>query len=135
MAAAPGAGGGPGGPGGPRPPDFEDFIRKGQDRFKRSVIPAAWAAAWASALIILGLGSWSGRTGFYRVNPGEQGVVLRFGEWVNHPVAAGPALAPALSDRDRDHAAGDIRSGRSTSASDSVAARLAASSRRRPKKA
>ena len=31
-------GGGPvggGGPGGPRPPDFEDFIRKGQDRFRR----------------------------------------------------------------------------------------------------
>ena len=35
-------GGGPwgGGPpsGGPRPPDFEDFIRKGQDRFK-SMMP------------------------------------------------------------------------------------------------
>ncbi len=34
---------------------------------------------------------WLG-TGFYRVNPGEQGLVLRFGAWVNQDSLAEPGL-------------------------------------------
>ncbi|GAB5470221.1 MAG: hypothetical protein Kilf2KO_32510 [Rhodospirillales bacterium] len=41
----------------------------------------------AGVLIVLWLLS-----GFYRVNPGEQGLVLRFGEWVNQANLAEPGL-------------------------------------------
>ena len=78
-------GGGPwggGGPGGPRPPDFEDFIRKGQDRFKRMVPGGLGSSAGLALVVAIALVIWLG-SGFYRVNPGEQGVVLRFGEWAN----------------------------------------------------
>lgn len=93
-----GSGGGPGGPwgggpggGGPRPPDFEDFIRKGQDRFKR-MLPGGLGTGSGLAIvaaIVLMLWLFSG---FYRVNPGEQGVVLQFGKWVNQELLAGPGL-------------------------------------------
>ncbi|MGF1610436.1 MAG: FtsH protease activity modulator HflK [Kiloniellales bacterium] len=81
-----GGGSGGGGPwgrgtGGGRPPDFEDFIRKGQDRFKR-FLPAGGGGGRgllvvAAALLVLWMLS-----GFYRVQPDQQGVVLRFGQWV-----------------------------------------------------
>ena len=83
-----GGGSGGGGPwgrgsgGGGRPPDFEDFIRKGQDRFK-SFLPSGGGGS--RGLIIIGaalLILWM-FSGLYRVQPDQQGVVLRFGEWVN----------------------------------------------------
>ena len=81
-----GNGGGPwnrgGGGGGPRPPDLEDFIRKGQDRFK-SFFPGGGAPGAKGFLVILAIVGliWLA-TGTYRVQPDEQGVVLRFGKWV-----------------------------------------------------
>ena len=72
--------GGPGG-GGPRPPDLEDFIRKGQDRFKRFMPPGAGRGrgfAIVGAIIFV---LWM-LSGTYQVKPDQQGVVLRFGEWV-----------------------------------------------------
>lgn len=85
----PGGGSGGGGPwgrggsgGGPRPPDLEDFIRKGQDRFKR-FMPAG--AGGGRGLIIVGLVLvvlWA-FSGVYRVQPDQEGVVIRFGEWVD----------------------------------------------------
>ena len=93
-----GSGGGPGGPwgggsggGGGTPPDFEDFIRKGQDRFKR-LLPGGMGSGSGFAIvaaIVLILWLFSG---FYRVNPGEQGVVLQFGKWANQELLAGPGL-------------------------------------------
>lgn len=75
---------GPGkGGGGPRqqPPDLEDILRRGQDRL-RTVIPGGPRSPRAIILILLGiLVIWLG-SGFYRVLPDEQGVVLRFGEAV-----------------------------------------------------
>ncbi len=79
---SPGGGGGGGGFGGPRPPDFEDFIRKGQDRFKR-LLPGGASSGRGLAIIVLVLGIVWLVSGFYRVQPDQQGVVLRFGEWVN----------------------------------------------------
>jgi membrane protease subunit HflK len=81
-----GGGSGGGGPwgrgsGGGRPPDFEDFIRKGQDRFKR-FLPAGGGGG--RGLLVVGaalLVLWM-LSGFYRVQPDQQGVVLRFGQWV-----------------------------------------------------
>ncbi|MGF1629712.1 MAG: FtsH protease activity modulator HflK [Kiloniellaceae bacterium] len=91
-----GGGGGSGGPGGgpwgrggggsgggPRPPDFEDFIKKGQDRF-RSMLPGGGSGLGKSAYLLIGLAVvlvWL-FTGLYRVQTNEQGVVLRFGKWV-----------------------------------------------------
>jgi membrane protease subunit HflK len=83
----PGNGGGnnpwgrPGGSGGPQPPDLEELLRKGQDRFRR-VMPGGFGSgkgiAIAAAVVVL---IWL-FSGFYRVQADEQGVVMRFGEWV-----------------------------------------------------
>lgn len=91
-----GGGGGSGGPGGgpwgrggggsgggPRPPDFEDFIKKGQDRF-RTMLPGGGGGLGKTAYVLIGLAVvvvWL-LTGVYRVQTNEQGVVLRFGKWV-----------------------------------------------------
>ncbi|MEM7022870.1 MAG: protease modulator HflK N-terminal domain-containing protein [Pseudomonadota bacterium] len=87
-----GGGGGGQGPwggrpgGGQQPPDLEELLRRSQEKVKKIfpggggggglgsnrkawvIIPLAVAAIWLAS-------------GFYRVEPAEQGVVLRFGAW------------------------------------------------------
>ncbi len=76
----PGGGGGGGrGPGGP-PPDFEDMLRRGQDRFRR-LVPGGLRGGRGLILLVVGAIALWLLSGFYRVQPDEQGVVLRFGEW------------------------------------------------------
>ncbi|MGE0725421.1 MAG: FtsH protease activity modulator HflK [Alphaproteobacteria bacterium] len=70
-----------GGGGGGQGPNLEDLIRQGQDRFKR-MIPGGFGSGRGvliavGVLVLIWLAS-----GFYRVLPDEQGVVLRFGEFV-----------------------------------------------------
>ncbi len=66
----------------PQSPDLEELLRKGQDRFRR-LMPGGTKSPRAIILALLAvLVIWM-LTGFYRVAPDEQGVVLRFGEWVN----------------------------------------------------
>ena len=84
-----GGGSGGGGPwgrggGGAQPPDFEEMLRKGQDRIKR-FIPGGIGSGRGILFAVLGFFVlWLVLGGiFYRVQPDEQGVVLRFGEWVN----------------------------------------------------
>ncbi len=69
------------GPGGPRPqaPDLEELLRKGQDRI-RKLAPGGARSPRAIILIILIAAAIWLLTGFYRVGPDQQGVVLRFGE-------------------------------------------------------
>ena len=58
------------------------MIRKGQERFRR-IIPGGVGGGRGILLVLaVILGVWL-LSGFYRVQPDEQGVVLRFGEWVN----------------------------------------------------
>ena len=81
-----GGGGGPfgGGGGGQQPPDIEDLIRQGQERLKR-FIPGGGGAGMGRGLALVAavlVGVWL-VTGFYRVQTDQQGVVMRFGEWVN----------------------------------------------------
>ena len=78
-----GNGGGPWGspPRGPQPPNLEDLLRQGQDRF-RSMMPRSIGSGRGVMLIILLVIAVWGASGFYRVLPDEQGVVLRFGQWV-----------------------------------------------------
>jgi len=75
-------GGRPGG--GQQPPDLEELLRRSQEKVKKFfpggggglgsnrkawvIIPLALVAIWLAS-------------GFYRVEPAEQGVVLRFGAW------------------------------------------------------
>ena len=79
-----GGGGGPWGRGGgqgPKAPDLEELIRRGQDRFK-GMFPGGGMSGRAFGLIVVALLVIWGLTGFYRVQPDEQGVELRFGRWV-----------------------------------------------------
>ncbi len=82
-----GDGGGPwnhggGGGGGPRPPDLEDFIRKGQDRFK-GFFPGGGMPGGRGCIIILAILAvgWM-FSGFYTVKTNEVGMVLQFGKFV-----------------------------------------------------
>jgi membrane protease subunit HflK len=73
---------GPGRGGGNQPPDLEDLIRRGQDRLK-SVLPGSGNFGGRGGLILLFavIVIWL-LSGFYRVNTDEQGIVLRFGKFV-----------------------------------------------------
>ena len=82
-----GGGGGPFGGGGQRPPDFDDLVRKGQERLKKFLPGGTGSGGGVGgrgialiAAVLIGI--WF-LTGFYRVQTDQQGVVLRFGEWVN----------------------------------------------------
>lgn len=67
--------------GGGTPPDLEELLRKSQERF-RQIMPGGFGGGRGVALVVLvALGLW-GATGFYKVNPEEVGVVLRFGRFV-----------------------------------------------------
>ncbi|MEA2782534.1 MAG: modulator of FtsH protease HflK [Rhodospirillaceae bacterium] len=109
-----GGGGGPwgggqgpwgGGGGGSRPPDLEDILRKSQDRVKR-LLPGGFGSGRSLLFIaLIGLALWLA-TGFYRVNPDEQGVALIFGKvWkltnpglnYNLPPPIGEVLTPKVT--------------------------------------
>ncbi|MFT5539357.1 MAG: membrane protease subunit HflK [Alphaproteobacteria bacterium] len=83
-----GSGGGSGGGGGPfgaggggsLPPDLEDLLRRGQDKL-RGIIPGGVGSSRGIILILLVAVAVWGASGFYRVQPDEQGVVMRFGAW------------------------------------------------------
>ena len=81
-----GSGGGPwgqgGGGGGQPPQDIDAIIRQGRDAWRR-MMPGGGASSGRNlTLLVLVFGLIWAATGFYRVNPQQQGVVLRFGEWV-----------------------------------------------------
>ena len=69
-------------PGGrPNPPEFEKMMQDARRNFGRMIPGGGKPGRWMAILLIVILGLWL-ITGFYRVNPQQQGVVLRFGEWV-----------------------------------------------------
>jgi membrane protease subunit HflK len=88
-----GGGGGSGGGGGqgpwgggrgpsmPQPPDIEDLLRRSQDRFKR-LVPGGFGSGKGISLAVLAAVAIWFAFGFYRVEPGEQGVELLFGKFV-----------------------------------------------------
>ncbi len=83
MAWTPQGGPGPWGRGnmGPQPPDLEELLRQGQEQFKRYV-PGGFRSGRGVVLAILAVFVVWLATGFYRVQPAEQGVVMLFGKWV-----------------------------------------------------
>jgi len=80
-----GGGGGPwgqGGGGGQPPQDIDAIIRQGRDAWRRMMPGGGASSGRTFTLLVLVFGLIWAATGFYRVNPQQQGVVLRFGEWV-----------------------------------------------------
>jgi membrane protease subunit HflK len=68
------------GPGTP-PPDIEELLRRSQEKFK-GLMPGGFGSSRGFILIVIGvLAIWL-FSGFYRVQPGEQGVELLFGKFV-----------------------------------------------------
>ncbi|MFG1344839.1 FtsH protease activity modulator HflK [Xanthobacter autotrophicus DSM 431] len=65
---------------GPTPPDIEDLIRRSQDQL-RNLLPGSFGAKGIAIIIGLIVFGWL-MSGWYRVQPDEQGVVLRFGKFV-----------------------------------------------------
>ena len=83
-----GGGGGPwgsgrgsgGGPRGPVPPNFEEMLRRSQDRFRR-ILPGGFSTGTGVAVVLIAIVVLWMASGFYRVQPDEVGVVLRFGAY------------------------------------------------------
>jgi modulator of FtsH protease HflK len=74
-----GSGSGPRGRG-PYPPDFEDLLRRGQDRVRR-LLPGGSGTGTGIAIVVIAVVVLWLVSGFYRVLPDEVGVVLRFGAY------------------------------------------------------
>jgi len=69
-----------GGGGGNRPPDFEQMLRRGQDRV-RNLLPGGLGSIRGLALIVVAVIAVWAATGFYVVNPGQVGLNLVFGTY------------------------------------------------------
>jgi membrane protease subunit HflK len=67
----------PRGPG-MRPPDFEEMLRRSQDRFRRLLPSGRGSGGLIGIAVAVIVALWLA-SGFYRVEPDEVGVVLRFG--------------------------------------------------------
>ena len=118
QSGGPWGGGGPRGPwgsgsqpggggGGSTPPDLEELIRRSQDKL-RSVLPGGSFGGWGGLLLVVAAIVFWMLSGFYRVQPDEQGVVLRFGKFtqltqpgLNYhlPYPIEQALTPTVTDR------------------------------------
>src|SRR5262245_59417907 len=72
--------GGPWGSGPRRPPDFEEFLRRGQDRLG-GLMPGNLGGRGVALIALAAVVLWA-VSGFFRVEPDEVGVVLRFGKFV-----------------------------------------------------
>jgi membrane protease subunit HflK len=80
-----GGGRGPWGSGpqssGPKPPDLEEMLRRGQDRLRRFLPGGSMGSRGFLLLAVAAIALW-GLSGFFKVEPDELGVVLRFGKEV-----------------------------------------------------
>src|SRR5438067_1871379 len=76
---------GPWGPGpqssGPTPPDLEELLRRSQDKLGCGLPGGSFGSRGFALIALVVLVLW-GFSGFFRVEPDELGVVLRFGKYV-----------------------------------------------------
>ena len=84
-----GGGQGPwgGGTSGPQPPNIEELLRRGQDRIKR-FFPCGGGGKRIAYIVLAVVVIWLA-VGIYRIQPGEQGVELLFGEYLPEPTSPG----------------------------------------------
>ncbi len=73
-------------PSGSSSPDLEEWLRRGQDKI-RNIIPGGNFRGGGIAVILIGALVVWGLTGFFRVEPDELGLVMKFGKysWDAHP--------------------------------------------------
>ncbi len=99
------SGGGNGGGNRP-PPDVEEMVRKGQERLKGMMPGGGMGAKGILAIGAIVIAGWLA-TGFYQVEPNEQGVELLFGKLqettapglnYNFPAPIGDVLKPRVTD-------------------------------------
>ena len=97
-------GGGPRGPGGPNPQDMERMVREGQEKLKE-LMPGGMGGKGIFFVVILAIAAWFA-TGFYTVEPDEQGVELVFGKLsqttgaglnYNYPSPIGEVMKPKVT--------------------------------------
>ena len=79
----------PRGGGGRGGPDFEDFVRRSQDRLRASFPGGGGSSSRWLTIIGAAIGVWVLFTSFYRVDAQEAGVVSRFGKYVE---TSGPGM-------------------------------------------
>jgi membrane protease subunit HflK len=72
-------GSGPQSPGGQKPPDLEEILRRSQDKL-RAFLPGGNLGSKGFAILGLAVIALWGFSGFFKVEPDELGVVLRFGQ-------------------------------------------------------
>src|SRR5207302_9629344 len=65
---------------GPKPPALEEFLRLSQARL-RGLLPGNLGGRGVALIALAAVALW-GFSGFFRVEPDELGVVLRFGQFV-----------------------------------------------------
>ncbi|HUZ75250.1 MAG TPA: FtsH protease activity modulator HflK [Stellaceae bacterium] len=65
---------------GPQPPNIEELLRRSQDRLRR-ILPGGKGRGRGIALAVAAIAVLWMASGFYRVEPDEQGIVLRFGAY------------------------------------------------------
>ena len=65
---------------GPKQPDLEEFLRRGQDKL-RGLLPGNLGGRGIAVIALILIALW-GMSGFFKVEPDEVGVVLRFGKFV-----------------------------------------------------
>src|SRR5258708_39400649 len=68
-------------PSGPTPPDLEEFLRRSQDEVRAVVGGGSLGGKGLGLIVLAGVVVWF-FSGFFRVEPDELGVVLRFGKYV-----------------------------------------------------
>jgi modulator of FtsH protease HflK len=66
---------------GPKPTDLEEFLRRSQDRLRSALPGGNFQGRWIALIAVAAVIIW-GFSGFFRVDPDELGVVLRFGKYV-----------------------------------------------------
>lgn len=77
-----GQGGGGGGGGGQQPPDLEEILKRSQDRMKQVMHGSGVPGPLVFLAAIVGMALVAYYAFFFRVNPDELGVVMRFGQFV-----------------------------------------------------
>lgn len=75
-----GSGGQGGHGGGGQQPDFDELLRRVQENL-RQLFPGGFGGGKIIALVLVGAAALWMASGFYIINPGEHGVVQRFGAW------------------------------------------------------
>ena len=76
--------GGPWGQGpqkqGPQPPDLDEMLRRAQERLRGWLPGGSGGSRGVLVLVAVGLIAWA-LSGFYRVEPDEEGIVMTFGQF------------------------------------------------------